>query len=88
MSARTHGKRLTVALLSCAAATCLVIAAEQAIAFRGGGFGGFRGGGFGGGFGGFHDGGFGGGARFGDGGLFDRGADAGFGRGGWGIRPV
>ena len=53
-------------------------------AFRGGGFGGFHGGFSGGGFRGFHGGFTGGGARFGDGGFFDRGSDAGFGRGGWG----
>jgi hypothetical protein len=81
-------KRLAGALLAgVAAAALLAIGTERAVAFRGGfggfhgGFGGFRGGGFGG-FrgGGFHE----GGARFGDGGFYDRGTDAGFGRGGWG----
>src|SRR5262245_50633636 len=47
--------------------------------FRGGGFGVFRGGDFGG----FRVGDFRGG-RFGAGGFYDRSADAGFGRGGWG----
>lgn len=87
-----HRRKVAGALLTAGAMACLVIGAEQAVAFRGGfggfhgGFGGFRG--FGGGafhgsssFGGFHSQSF-GGARFGDGGDFDRTTDAGFGRSG------
>jgi hypothetical protein len=90
-------KGLVRRLIAGAAIVGLVaVGAEHASAFRGGfggGFGGFHGGGFGGfrggfgggGFGGFHGfgGGF-GGSRFGDGSFFDRGTDAGFGRGGFG----
>jgi hypothetical protein len=72
-------KSLAGALLAGAAiAVCVTVWAERAAAFRGGGFGDFRGG-----FGGFRGGSFAGG-RFGDGGFFDRSTDAGFGRGGWG----
>lgn len=67
-------------LLGATAAVCLVAVGERAGAFRGG-FGGFHGGRFGG-FGGFHGGST--GSRFGDGGMFDRSSDSGFGRGGWG----
>jgi len=87
--------KLRNGLLATATLVCLAIGTERAVA-RFGGFGGFHGFG-GGGFGGFHGfsgggfrsfGGFRsnsfGGARFGDGGFFDRSSDAGFGRGGWG----
>jgi len=87
-------KKLVGGLLAGAAlAACIAIGAERAVAFRGGGFGGFHGGGGfrGGGVGGFHGGGGfrggsfgGGGARFGDRGFADRSTDAGFGRGGFG----
>src|SRR5262249_32654127 len=67
-------KLVGVLLTGAVVATCLLLRAGPADAFRGfhmGGFGGFNRGGFGG-------------ARFGDGGLFDRSGDAGFGGGGFG----
>lgn len=70
-------KRMAVVALAGTAMAVLLAATSEQVSAR---FGGFHGGG---GFGGFHGGGF-GGARFGDGGLFDRGGDSGFGRGGFG----
>src|ERR1700756_2932970 len=69
--------KATYIALTGAVAVSFAVCIDNASAFRGGGFGGFRGGG---GFGGFH----GGGSRFGDGGFSDRSTDAGFGRGGFG----
>ena len=70
-------KRMAVVALAGTAMAVLLAATSEQVSAR---FGGFHGGG---GFGGFHGGGF-GGARFGDGGHFDRGGDSGFGRGGFG----
>jgi hypothetical protein len=52
------GKLTGTLLAGVAIATCLAIGAERAVAFRGGGFGGFHGGfnGYHGGFGGVHGG--------------------------------
>jgi hypothetical protein len=52
--------RTRILLVFVAGGACFVGLAEQAQAWRGGGFSGFHAGGFGGGFGGFHAGGFGG----------------------------